>query len=164
MEDFAREIRALHETTLEMHSENRRAAEKRQVEFERGLAAIATSLHALELTVTTGHSALHERIALHEASPHHAGTLERLMQHETRMGGHEARLDGHDTALGQIREWLRGADGRRAAESEGRSHHYAKWGVLGTLLVGGGAIIATVGTAILNAWASLTASGHPPVK
>jgi hypothetical protein len=159
IEDMSREVRALHETFLEAHRENRLASEKRQAEFTQALTAIVTSLHALELSVALGDSQLHERIAVHEASPHHAGTREALSNHEN-------RLNGLDEAIVRVNVRLGTDSGRREAETDRRDVKLARWGIAAVVVVGiwqvGAQLVGSLGQVIATVWASLVGRGGPP--
>jgi len=130
--DIAHELSALDQTIRELHDANRRAADERRRDLDTRLGEIARTLATLEMTVAVGDGKLQERIAVHEAAPHHVGTQHVLDEHKQ-------RLDGHERDLGSIRQRLGQDDGRREAKVEHRENRalfYLRWGV----------VIAVVGT------------------
>lgn len=153
--DIARELAALDQTIRELHEANRRSMEERRRELDVQIAAIVSSIHALELTTSAGDSTLHERLAVHEATAHHGGTMETLT-------AHEAHLARHDGEITKIRQRLQIEDGRIAAQTASRSHRYAVLTVLAAIMAAVGAVLGPVLAEIVKAWTALFGSGGHP--
>lgn len=143
--ELALEVRALSKTVIEMHRENLQGAETRRDALDGRLGQMADAMNALALAVQKADSALSQELAVHIATAHHAGTLERL-------NSHEVRLDGHDAALDRIRQRLQTEEGRQASESEHRDRRILIWGLV---IAGSVGMAQTVAQLVGSAWQTL---------
>jgi hypothetical protein len=123
LDSLAQEVRALSKTVVEMHRENLGQAAVRRDLLDTRLSQLADAINAMALAVQKADSALAQDLAVHIATSHHAGTLERL-------GAHEAKIVEHDAQIGRIKQRLGVDDGRHEAQTEARNWGYLRWGLI----------------------------------
>lgn len=159
VQTLSQDVASLARTSIEMHRENLATADTRQASRDAQMGQVisqmsqqAEAIHTLALAVQTGDSKLAQDLAVHIASPHHIGTIERL-------NTLDARVDGHDTAIGKLNQRLRMDEGRRAEQEAGKEHSRWRGGLIATLLAAASALVG----ALIQAWVSWTSSGggHP---
>lgn len=123
IEDLAQEVRALSKTVVEMHRENIGQAEIRRDRLDARLSEMAEAVQGLALAVQRGDSTLSQDLAVHIATAHHAGTVERL-------GEHENRLNEHQAAIGKLKAKIGVEDHQRENADRERNWRYLRWGLI----------------------------------
>lgn len=154
MDDLRREMRALNNTMLEMHSENITASQARRDLLDAKLSQMAEAIHSLAMAVQSGDSKLAQDLAVHIAAPHHSGTVDRL-------NDHERRLDIHDRDIGKIKQRLQVEDNKLAVQTESRARRMGMLTLLAAAVAALGAYFGPILANIVNAWLQFFGASPP---